>query len=354
MSTKSSDIVAVMQGWIGYSEKNGKFKKIIDIYNSHPPLARGYAVKYTDEWCATTVSAAAIACGDDMVELIGTECSCNEFIKIFKNKGIWIEDGTVTPKPGYIVLYAWSKSTQPNDAAANHIGIIEKVQGNTIVAIEGNKSEAVARRTFPIGWGYIRGYGAPKYSDYSSDAPVNKPTTVALNTTVKWTGIVTCSSLNVRVGAGTGYARNAKYPSLTKNTKVSVCDQVADSKNGTWYYIRLEGKYGVSYGYVSSLYINRVQNDPIIKADPTITPDNKLDKEPAWKGTVTASVLNVRSGAGTNYPNLKTVPTIAKGTTVEICDILNGNNNSLWYFVRINGKTYGFVSANYIKKTAKI
>ena len=38
-----------MRSWIGYSEANGKFKQIIDLYNSHKPLARGYAVKYTDD-----------------------------------------------------------------------------------------------------------------------------------------------------------------------------------------------------------------------------------------------------------------------------------------------------------------
>ena len=49
-------VVSIMESWVGWSESNGKFKKIIDIYNNHKPLPRGYKVKYTDEWCATTVS----------------------------------------------------------------------------------------------------------------------------------------------------------------------------------------------------------------------------------------------------------------------------------------------------------
>ena len=44
-------VVSIMQSWLGYNETNGSHKRIIDIYNSHKPLARGYAVKYTDEWC---------------------------------------------------------------------------------------------------------------------------------------------------------------------------------------------------------------------------------------------------------------------------------------------------------------
>ena len=36
---------------------------IIDLYNSHKPLARGYPVKYTDAWCSTFASAVAIQAG---------------------------------------------------------------------------------------------------------------------------------------------------------------------------------------------------------------------------------------------------------------------------------------------------
>ena len=41
-------VVSIMQGWIGWSEANGKHKKIIDLYNTQKPLQRGYKVKYTD------------------------------------------------------------------------------------------------------------------------------------------------------------------------------------------------------------------------------------------------------------------------------------------------------------------
>lgn len=36
-------VVGVMHGWLGYSEANGKFKAIIDLYNTQRPLPRGYA-----------------------------------------------------------------------------------------------------------------------------------------------------------------------------------------------------------------------------------------------------------------------------------------------------------------------
>lgn len=161
MGRTAQDLINVMRGWIGFSEADGRYKQIIDLYNSHKPLARGYKVKYTDSWCDTTVSAAAIKAG--MTDLIGTECGCEQHVKIFKAKGIWIEDGTITPKPGYIILYNWDDKTQPNDGYSDHIGVVEAVYGNNITVIEGNKDDRVGRRTIPIGWGYIRGYAAPKY-----------------------------------------------------------------------------------------------------------------------------------------------------------------------------------------------
>lgn len=169
MGVTAQDVLNVMRSWIGYSEANGKHKQIIDLYNSHKPLARGYEVKYTDEWCDTTVSAAGIKAG--AVDLIGTECGCEQHVKIFQSKGIWIEDGTITPKAGDIILYNWDDSTQPNDGYSDHIGYVESVSGGIIKIIEGNKGEAVAIREIPVGWGYIRGFARPKYASGGSTTP---------------------------------------------------------------------------------------------------------------------------------------------------------------------------------------
>lgn len=156
-------ILDIYRSWIGYSEANGRHKKIVDLYNSHKPLARGYAVRYSDSWCDTCLSAAFIKA--NAVNLIGgTECGVEEHVKIFKRAGIWLEDGTITPKPGDIICYNWDNSSQPNDGYADHIGIVESVSGNTITTIEGNYKDSVGRRVIPVGWGYIRGYARPRYA----------------------------------------------------------------------------------------------------------------------------------------------------------------------------------------------
>ena len=72
MASTADALISVFESWLGYNESNGKHKIIIDIYNSHKPLARGYRVRYTDSWCDATVSAAAIKSNN--VDIIGTEC----------------------------------------------------------------------------------------------------------------------------------------------------------------------------------------------------------------------------------------------------------------------------------------
>lgn len=41
-------VVSTARAWLGKNERDGSHREIIDLYNAHKPLARGYAVKYTD------------------------------------------------------------------------------------------------------------------------------------------------------------------------------------------------------------------------------------------------------------------------------------------------------------------
>ena len=97
MGKTANDVIRVMQGWLGYSESDGRFRQIIDLYNSVSPLPRGYKVRYTDEWCDTTVSAAGIKAGCS--DLIGRECSCTAHIRILKELGCDYLQGYYFSKP---------------------------------------------------------------------------------------------------------------------------------------------------------------------------------------------------------------------------------------------------------------
>jgi len=170
MGITANDVLDTMRSLIGVDKR-----KIIDIYNAHKPLAVGYKVQYWDAWCDTTVSVVFIKL--NATDLIGgTECGVERHIQLFKKKGIWEEDGNVTPTPGAIICYNWEDDTQPNDGFADHIGIVEKVEGNNITVIEGNFNDAVQRRTIPIGWGNIRGYAFPKYDAETPVSATQKPT----------------------------------------------------------------------------------------------------------------------------------------------------------------------------------
>ena len=162
MSCTRSQIVKQMQSWVGLKESNGSHKKIIDIYNTIKPLPVGYKLKYTDAWCAGTVSAAAQVC--KATDIIPCECSCPRMITLAQKKGIWVENDAHVPNPGDIVLYDWDDSGNgDNKGGSDHVGIVEKVSGNSITVIEGNYSNAVKRRTLKVNGRYIRGDIVPKY-----------------------------------------------------------------------------------------------------------------------------------------------------------------------------------------------
>lgn len=73
-----------------------------------------------------------------------------------------------------------------------------------------------------------------------------------------------------------------------------------------------------------------------------------------WVGVVTASSLNVRKGAGTANALISTYHAIYKNDIVGVCDSARDSKGALWYLVKIFGSVgdvYGYVSAQYIKKS---
>ena len=92
---------------------------------------------------------------------------------------------------------------------------------------------------------------------------------------------------------------------------------------------------------------------PTLSGDEPIVPVNTggyLNSTPVALGRVTASSLNVRTWAGTEYPQIKSYPVLERGTIVDICDAITDSNAQVWYYVRIGGKWYGFVCGKYIEK----
>ena len=174
-NSQRDNIVATAKAWIGRNEADGSHKEIIDVYNNHKPLARSYAVKYTDSWCATFVSAVAIKAG--CTDIIPTECSCQKMIDLFKKIGCWCEDDAHVPHIGDIIFYDWQDSgAGDNTGWSDHVGIVIEVSQNQIKVIEGNYDNAVKIRTIAVNGKTIRGYGLPSYSDEKISNPYAVPT----------------------------------------------------------------------------------------------------------------------------------------------------------------------------------
>lgn len=161
-------VIDQFKAWLGWSEASGKHRKIVDLYNSIRPLPVGYMLKYTDSWCAATVSAVGQALG--ITDTILPECSCPRMIELYSRRGLWMEDDAYVPKVADIIMYDWQDNgIGDNRGTPDHVGMVAEVNGNTLKVIEGNISNSVAYRTLQIGSKYIRGYCIPAYAEKAAE-----------------------------------------------------------------------------------------------------------------------------------------------------------------------------------------
>ena len=178
MGIYAKDIINQAKKWLGKRESDGSHKEIIDVYNGHTPLARGYKVKYEDSWCATFVSAVSIAC--NATSIIPTECGCEKMIELFKKLGVWVEDENRIPTPGDIIFYDWQDNgVGDNKGWSDHVGIVVEVDDREVLVIEGNNNNSVTYRWIDANGKYIRGYAVPKYD--VEPVEVAKPTTKTID-----------------------------------------------------------------------------------------------------------------------------------------------------------------------------
>ena len=158
-------VVQTAEKCLGCKESDDSFCPIIDLYNAHEPLAMGYTVQYTDQWCATFGSAVAIECG--LTDIIPTECGCQRQIGLFDDMGCWQEEDTYVPLPGDYIFYAMSNKDAVNTAWSDHVGIVVGTWNDYIKVIEGNYNEEVCYRILKVDNVKIRGYGLPDYGSFT-------------------------------------------------------------------------------------------------------------------------------------------------------------------------------------------
>lgn len=232
-------MIDTMNSLVGLNEKDGSFKIIIDTYNKLR-LAGSYKMKYTDAWCACTVSTCALV--NNMADIIPIDVSCGKMLEKAKKMGIWVEDDAFIAQPGDIILYDWGDSGKGDCTGwPDHVGLVVDTDGTTMTIVEGNKAERVGIRKLKYNSKNIRGFITPKYVD----GVTQTPKAVKPIETAAYKARVTASALWVRAGASTKYG---KVGCLRQNTIVNVFEV----KNG-WGRINKSANMWISLKYTAKL-----------------------------------------------------------------------------------------------------
>lgn len=149
-----NELIKKAQGEIGYKEGA----------NNNTKYGKAYGLNY-NPWCMMFVWWCANQVGIGS-SIIPKTASCPIACKWFKDRGQIIKNSEV--KKGDIVFFTWDNSNN-----ADHVGIVEKVEGNIFTTIEGNKNDAVGRRQVSKTNSVIYAIARPKYKE---DSKPNKET----------------------------------------------------------------------------------------------------------------------------------------------------------------------------------
>lgn len=247
--------------------------------------------------------------------------NCVSITNHAKANGTWHK----SPKVGALIIFR----------NGSHVGSVRKFNGSIVYTNEGNTSSAagvvanggaVRNKSYAINDPAIDGY---VWIDWGEEKPVVE--------TWKATGTATSTvdDLYVRETPN-GYVLGQ----INKGNRV----EINGEKSGMWTKVKVAG-IGIGWAATKYLQIDGVKNT-------TTTISKKQDKtQRLYTGQVTASSLNVRTWAGAEYPNIKKYPTLNKGNKVDVMNFTQkAKDGSPWYYIRIAGKYFGFVSAKYIKK----
>lgn len=214
MATQREKAVQAAKADIGYREEaNGRTKfgewyaKFMNCEN------QGFE---TADWCAMSTSKWKHAAGLTQEQTVFTASAGSTGESLWRAKGMW-RDKTYKPMPGDLIHFTWG-----------HVGIVERVSGNTVYTIEGNYSDMVAARSYSLSYSGIRGYAAPNYKEESGDnymeiknGDINNFALVVKSElkTLKQLGYIT-ASVDDKSGYGSGSVKAVKE--FQKKAKLTV------------------------------------------------------------------------------------------------------------------------------------
>jgi len=321
-----SEVVKLINSWIGKNEKDGSYKSIIDIYNSFTgDLPRGIKMSPAWAWCACTWSALAIKLG--YTSIMPIEISCAQLIDKAKSMGCWQENDCYIANPGDAVLYDWDDSGSGDSKGwPDHVGTIVNRASGYYTVVEGNHDNAVKVRTLSINGKYIRGFITPKYDPEPTPTPV------------KMVG-KSISEVAHEVITGVWGSGDARKKALEAA--------------------------GYNYSEVQNM-VNTILNGSVVKAKAPAQSQNQPSRRKVTATCVahafasrlagkyqTTANLYLRNDAGTNKKALCLIP---KYTEVTNFGYYSGANLVKWLYIQvvIDGVLYtGFSSSKYLKMKIK-
>lgn len=206
MGCRANEVLAVAAGEIGYREKKTNARLDDATANAGSANYTKYARdlfaagfwngnKNGYDWCTSFVAWCFWrACLGDVTEAKNVQpygpygASCKWQTQYYQAAKRWDS----TPHVGDQAFFT-----------RGHTGLVEKFDGKKLTLIEGNSNNRVERRTYKWPNAAFSGFGRPRYAAAPAEPKPEDPP-VFQSYSVK---VTPSNGLNVRTGAGTGYAK---------------------------------------------------------------------------------------------------------------------------------------------------
>ena len=248
--------------------------------------------------------------------------NCVSITNHAKANGTWHN----SPKAGALVIFR----------NGSHVGSVRSFNGSVVYTNEGNTSSAagvvanggaVRNKSYAINDSSIDGY---VWIDWEEEKAIVEAWKAA------GTATSAVDDLYIRETPN-GYVLGQ----INKGNRV----EISGEKSGMWTKVKVAG---IGIGWAATKYL---EIDGAHNTTATVITKKQDKTQRLFTGQVTASSLNVRTWAGAEYPNIKKYPTLNEGDKVDVMNFAQkAKDGSSWYYIRIAGKYFGFVSAKYIKK----
>lgn len=239
---------------------------------------------------------------------------CGWSLSYYKEQGRYF---TENPQPGDQIFFT-------SGGSVSHTGIVESVNGSTIVTIEGNASNMVKRINRKMHDGYTLGFGRPKYDgagtvtppaqDPEPEKPTQPATDLKVGDIVEYTGTVHYASANASTGPSCKPGK-AKVTALYPSGKHPV------------HLIAISGGGSTVYGWVDTALI--AKDEPEEKWVP------KVGDIVDYKGSTHYTSANASTPKG------------CKGGKAKITQIYRlGKSRHPYHLIRVSGSgatVYGWV-----------